>query len=85
MENGGGGGKQESRIDGSVSLSKMSFLRPNKVEFSFSQTLNPEDFSLSQKVRMFPKQREEEEFSNKVEEFSSRIKNFETERISSLK
>jgi len=60
MENGGGGGKQESRIDGFVSLSKMSFLRPNKVEFSFSQTLNPEDFSLSQKVRMFPKQREEE-------------------------
>ena len=53
MEN-GGGRKQESRIDGFVSLSKMSFLRPNKVEFSFSQTLNPEDFSLSQKVECFP-------------------------------
>ena len=58
MENGGGGGKQESRIfDGFVSLSKMSFLRPNKVEFSFSQTLNPEEFSLSQKVEFSPKER----------------------------
>jgi hypothetical protein len=27
----------------------MSFLRLNKVELSFSQTLNPEDFSISQK------------------------------------
>ena len=46
MENGGGGGKQESRIfDDFVSLSKRGFLRPNKVEFSFSQTLNPEEFS----------------------------------------
>ena len=57
MENGGGGGKQESRIDGFVSLSKMSFLRPNKVEFSFSQTLNPEDFSLSQKVEFLQTER----------------------------
>ena len=76
MENGGGGRKQESRIDGFVSLSKMSFLRPNKVKLSFSQTLNPEDFSLSQKGRIFSKQKES---------FLSNMKNFETERISSLK
>ena len=58
MENGGGGGKQESRIDGFVSLSKMSFLRPNKVEFSFSQTLNPEEFSRpkSERIFLFPNQ-----------------------------
>ena len=38
MENGGGGGKQESRIfDGFVSLSKMSFLQKNRGIF-FGQT-----------------------------------------------
>ena len=59
MENGGGGGKQESGIfDGFVSLSKRDFLRPNKVEFSFSQTLNPVEFSQpkSERIFLFPNQ-----------------------------
>ena len=40
--------KQGSRIDGFVSLSKMSFLRLNKVEFSFSN-FESRDFSIFQK------------------------------------